>query len=67
MFSATVRVGTRRNSWYTMPTPAAMASAGEWNERRWPFTHTSPASGRYIPANTLTMVVLPAPFSPKSA
>ena len=67
MFSATVRVGTNRNSWYTMPTPAAMASAGDWKKRRCPFTHTSPPSGRYTPASTLTMVVLPAPFSPNNA
>ena len=45
-FSATVNDGTSRNSWWTIPTPAASASDGD---RKWwttPSIRTSPSSGR---------------------
>ena len=66
-FSATVKVGTRRNSWWTMPTPAAIASAGEENDISCPPRRTAPSSGRYTPARQFMSVVFPAPFSPRTA
>ena len=66
-FSATVNDGTRRNSWWTMPTPASNASAGVRKWRGVPSIRTSPSSGRYTPDSTFMRVDLPAPFSPSTA
>ena len=63
-FSATVREGTSRKCWYTMPIPCSAASWGERRLTRWPSRLISPESGRYRPASTEQSVDLPAPFSP---
>ena len=50
-----------------MPTPAAVASAGDLKETSLPSNRYSPESGWVTPAMILTSVDLPAPFSPSSA
>src|SRR5690349_8891433 len=47
--------------------PAAIASRGERKSVARPSTRTTPSSGRYSPARTFMSVLLPAPFSPRSA
>src|SRR5690348_13726888 len=47
--------------------PAAFASAGPANSAAAPLTASEPVSGRCTPASILTMVDLPAPFSPTRA
>src|SRR6516162_2617448 len=47
--------------------PARRASAGELRASARPETLISPSSGRTAPARILTSVLLPAPFSPRSA
>ena len=67
-FSATVRSGKRRGSWWTTAIPSARAWAGPWMlrlaRRR---ARIVPLSGWWTPARILTSVLLPAPFSPTSA
>ena len=66
-FSATVRSGKRRGSWWTTAMPSARAWAGP---RIWigsPSRLMLPLSGWWTPARILTSVLLPAPFSPTSA
>ena len=46
MFSVTVCVGTSAKCWWTMPTPAAIASRGERKSTGLPKSRISPASGR---------------------
>ena len=65
-FSATVNTGTSMKCWWTMPIPAAIASAGEVNTCDLPSMRMSPSSGLYIPYSTLISVDFPAPFSPMS-
>src|SRR5579884_290856 len=50
-----------------MPIPAAIACAGERHRRRCPPSQMLPSSGWYRPARMFISVVLPAPFSPRSA
>ena len=47
--------------------PAALASAGPAKSASAPLTRSVPVSGRCTPASILTIVDLPAPFSPTSA
>src|SRR5437016_3582315 len=47
--------------------PASSASRGEWNSTGSPKSAMFPSSGRYSPVRMLDNVVLPAPFSPRSA
>src|SRR5689334_3087425 len=47
--------------------PAALASAGPAKSTSAPFTRSVPVSGRCTPASILTIVDLPAPFSPTRA
>src|SRR5215212_11892289 len=47
--------------------PASSASRGECNSSGSPCKRISPSSGRYSPVRMLDSVVLPAPFSPRSA
>src|SRR3954452_3920451 len=47
--------------------PAALASAGPANSTSAPLTASEPVSGWCTPASILTMVDLPAPFSPTRA
>src|SRR5690606_37447820 len=53
--------------WWTMPMPAAMASARDRKVTRSPLTRISPSSGRCIPYRIFISVDLPAPFSPTTA
>ncbi len=48
-FSRTVRLSASMKCWWTMPMPAAMASAGLWNETSWPSTTIVPSSGFCMP------------------
>src|SRR4026208_177672 len=50
-----------------MPMPLAIASRGERNSTPSAPTRTWPSSGRYSPARMFISVLLPAPFSPRSA
>ncbi len=65
-FSATVRSGNRRGSWWTVAMPSERACAGPWISTGLPSSITVPESGWWMPASTLTTVLLPAPFSPTS-
>ena len=67
-FSATVRSGNRRGSWWTTAIPSARA-CGRALELRSARRRagSSPLSGWWTPARILTSVLLPAPFSPTSA
>src|SRR4029453_7670712 len=67
MFSATDMTGISMKCWWTIPMPARMASPGEWKVTGAPFRRISPSSGRDRPYRTFISVVLPAPFSPRSA
>src|SRR5690349_1324638 len=67
MFWATVRLGTRLNSWNTMPMPAARASWIEVIRTGLPSTRTSPASEEYTPWRIFIRVDLPAPLPPARA
>ena len=66
-FSATVRSGKRRGSWWTTAIPSARAWAGPWIWVASPSSQIVPLSGWWTPARILTSVLLPAPFSPTSA
>ena len=68
-FSATVRLGQRFTSWYTVLIPFAWASWGEWliMALLFPAIWIVPLSNSCTPVNTLISVDLPAPFSPISA
>ena len=66
-FSATVRSGNRRGSWWTTAMPSARAWAGPWMLIGSPSSRIVPLSGWWTPARILTSVLLPAPFSPTSA
>src|SRR5580704_100768 len=50
-----------------MPMPSAVASSAERSCTRRPSMAIVPCSGRIRPATTRISVVLPAPFSPRSA
>ena len=65
-FSATVRSGSRLNSWNTVDSPATCAWVGWWNSTGVPPIATVPASRSCTPASTFIRVDLPAPFSPTS-
>src|SRR6476660_9583505 len=67
MFSATVRLGQRFTSWYTVAIPASWAAPGEANTRSSPRTRMVPPSMPYTPVSVLIKVDFPAPFSPMSA
>ena len=66
-FSATLRSGNRRGSWWTTAMPSARAWAGPAITVGSPSTRIVPVSGWWTPARILTRVLLPAPFSPTSA
>ena len=66
-FSATLRSGNRRGSWWTTAMPRARDWAGPWMRAGVPSRRMVPASGWWTPARILTSVLLPAPFSPTSA
>ena len=66
-FSATVNAGTDVKCWWTIPIPSRRASRGESPGRATSSTSTTPASGWRRPAAICMRVVLPAPFSPRSA
>ena len=66
-FSATLRSGNRRGSWWTTAMPRARDWAGPWIATGVPSRRIVPASGWWTPARILTSVLLPAPFSPTSA
>src|SRR5437879_2403832 len=66
-FSATLRTGTSMKCWWTMPMPRAIASAGPWIATGVPSIRISPSSGVTRPYRMFIRVVLPAPFSPRSA
>ncbi len=66
MFSATVRLGRRLTSWYTVLMPAACAAAGLANSCTVPSTVTVPLSIGWTPVSALINVDFPAPFSPIS-
>ena len=67
MFSATVRTGTSMKCWWTMLIPCEMASEGEAMVTGFPPSRISPSSGVTRPYRMFISVVLPAPFSPRSA
>ena len=67
MFSATVKVSTSLKCWCTMPMPKDMASAGERSATFLPSMRMSPESGLIRPVSMFMSVLLPAPFSPRSA
>ena len=48
-FSSTVRLSASMKCWWTMPTPASMASLGEWKLTSRPSTAIVPSSGRCMP------------------
>ena len=66
IFSATVRLGQRVISWYTVLMPISWASWGEWifASPVTPSIRMLPASFSYTPVSTLISVDFPAPFSP---
>ena len=66
-FSATVNAGTDVKCWWTIPIPSRRASRGDSRGRAMSSTSTTPASGWRRPAAICMRVVLPAPFSPRSA
>ena len=66
-FSATVRSGKSRGSWWTTAMPSARAWAGPWIWVGSPSSRIVPLSGWWTPARILTSVLLPAPFSPTRA
>src|SRR2546427_8908303 len=53
--------------WWTMPMPRAIASAGPCIATGVPSIRISPSSGVTRPYRMFIRVVLPAPFSPRSA
>src|SRR5690242_15016690 len=67
MFSATVRLGHRLTSWYTVLIPSCWAWCGLVIRTGVPSSSTTPASSGYAPVSTLIRVDFPAPFSPSSA
>lgn len=67
MVSATVRSGTRLISWNAVWMPSRWASDGHAIAAGAPKTRISPELGRIRPESSLTVVDLPAPFSPSSA
>ena len=67
MFSATVILGTSVKCWCTMPMPCANASDGDRIVIGAPRQCISPCCARNSPKTTRMSVVLPAPFSPRSA
>ncbi len=66
-FSRTVRLSASMKCWNTMPTPAAIASAGDESATCWPLTSIVPESGFCTPYRIFISVDLPAPFSPTIA
>ncbi len=66
-FSATVIRGMVVKCWCTMPIPRAIAWAGERGQPSCPCVDICPASGGIMPKAMRMSVVLPAPFSPRSA
>ena len=66
MLSSTLRSGTSVISWNAVWMPSACAR-GERSAAGLPCTHSRPALGSTSPDSSLTMVDLPAPFSPSSA
>jgi len=66
-FSAMVRSGSSRISWWISPIPAVSASAGDWGAYGAPRQVMVPLVGRMAPAMMFDRVDLPAPFSPSSA
>ena len=67
MFSATVKSGTRFNSWKIMAMPRSLACRGLVKRTGSPATSDSPASGGNTPARMFINVDFPAPFSPSRA
>ena len=65
-FSATVRSGKSRGSWWTTAIPSARDWAGPWIRVGTPSSRIVPLSGWWTPARIFTRVLLPAPFSPTS-
>jgi hypothetical protein len=49
MFSVTENTGMSMKCWWTMPSPAAIASRGDENETVVPSMRISPSSARYRP------------------
>ncbi len=66
-FSSTVRLSASMKCWKTMPTPAAIASAGDPRVTASPLISIVPESGRWTPYRIFMRVDLPAPFSPTTA
>ncbi len=66
-FSATVNTGTSMKCWWTMPMPWRTAAPGSGKWTTSPSSAMSPESGCMSPNRTFMSVVLPAPFSPRSA
>ena len=67
MLSSTVKTSMSLKCWCTMPMPRAVASFGSLIFTASPFFLMMPSSGWYMPKRTLISVLLPAPFSPRSA
>src|SRR3954453_21135205 len=67
MFWATVRLGTRLNSWNTMPMPAALAAWIDVRSTSRPLIRICPASLVYTPCKIFISVDLPAPLPPARA
>src|SRR6218665_590075 len=67
IFSATVRPGTRLNSWCTTDIPPRRAAPGPLHATVLPASSMVPESGATDPDTMLTRVDLPAPFLPRSA
>ena len=66
-FSGAVNRETSRCSWCTIPIPSRLAASGDGIVTGRPSSLIVPPSGRYTPAKTFIRLVLPAPFSPRSA
>ena len=67
MFSQTLRSPKRPGCWCITAMPAREASSGDQLSAGRPSIKTAPPSGWCTPARSLTQVLLPAPFSPRSA
>src|SRR4029077_1183603 len=65
-FSATVRVGTTIDRWYTQATRASQAPRSGRLGVGSPASRTAPRSGRLNPVRRETSVDFPAPFRPTS-
>src|SRR5262245_42329719 len=65
-FSSTVMLPKSLGIWKVRATPHAVISWGRRRSVRRPQRWISPASGRYRPDSTLTVVVLPEPLGPIS-